>query len=197
MPSAGRRRPGSGPPGRSDGAWITPAARCYKHSAPPELPRVLERPASRSQPQRGDLFIARCPPQGHSAPAERHGPPSEPLMPSAGRGRPGSGPPGRSDGSGTWRLPPISGAAQEGWLSVVTFMDTLPGSNWAVKPADHNARYHWAWVTHFVSEVHTTTGDIRPRPAKPRWRARARRPPESACLAGSRRPSPPRVGPCK
>ena len=64
--------------------------------------RRLAAPAS-PQPQRGDLFIAMRPPQGHSAPAERHVPPSEPRMPSAGRCRPATRPPCRSDGA--WVTP--------------------------------------------------------------------------------------------
>ena len=68
--------------------------------APPELARVLERPSSRPQPQRGDLFIAMRPPQAHSAPAERPVPPSEHPVASVGRGRPAPRPPGRS--SGAW-----------------------------------------------------------------------------------------------
>jgi len=42
MPSAGRGRPATRPPGRSDGAWITPAARFYKQGAPPELAGILD-----------------------------------------------------------------------------------------------------------------------------------------------------------
>ena len=77
------------------------------------------------QPQRGDLFIALCPPQAHSAPAERPVPPSEPLMPSAGRGRPATRPPGRSDGA--WVAPAARFYKHSAPPELARVLDGVPG----------------------------------------------------------------------
>ena len=55
MPAAGRGRLVPRPAGRSSGAWLAPAARCYKQVAPPELTRGLD-----GVPGVGGVGMKRC-----------------------------------------------------------------------------------------------------------------------------------------